>query len=115
MMLRRIPTSEPTAPKCESSAYTFDGWYTDPACTTRFTFGQQLGEDTTVYAKWTEGPAYYEVVIWKENINVFYDDASRNTLTPGNYSYYKTLERSAMPMTTVTLASTDEAYAVENC
>ncbi len=106
-------TTEPSDPTCESSTYTFGGWYTNPECTTRFTFGQALSQDTTVYAKWTEGQAKYKVVVWKENIGVFYDDASRNTLTPSNYDYYRTYERTANVMDTVSLSSNDEAYDVE--
>lgn len=100
-------TTEPADPTCESSAYTFDGWYTDSACTTEFTFGQPLGKDTTVYAKWTEGKAKYKVVVWKEKISVFYGDASRNKLTPSNYDYYKSEDRYAVPLSTVSLEQND--------
>ena len=106
-------TEKPSDPTCESSTYTFDGWYTNPECTTPFTFESTLSQDTTVYAKWTEGQAKYKVVVWKEKIGVFYDDESRNELTQENYDYYKTYERTATVMDTVTLAPDHEAYTVE--
>lgn len=43
---------EPTAPTREG--YRFDGWYTDGACTTKFSFGASVTVNTTVYAKWVQ-------------------------------------------------------------
>lgn len=48
--------TEPEDPT--ATGYTFGGWYTEPACTTEYTFGA-LNADTTVYAKWT--PKNYTV------------------------------------------------------
>ena len=35
------------------SSYTFEGWYTDAACTTEYDFDASVTEDITLYAKWT--------------------------------------------------------------
>lgn len=36
------------------SGYTFDGWYADANCSTKFDFNSAITADTTVYAKWTK-------------------------------------------------------------
>ena len=51
--------------------YTFGGWYTNAACTdgNEFTFGQQLTDNITIYAKWIANTtANYTVIIWKQNL-----------------------------------------------
>ena len=49
--------------------YTFGGWYKEPACTTPFTFGGQLTERTTIYAKWTAHEnADYSVIVWMQKL-----------------------------------------------
>ncbi|MBQ6052344.1 MAG: InlB B-repeat-containing protein, partial [Clostridia bacterium] len=53
------------------NGYTFGGWYTDAACTdgNEFTFGGQISDTTTIYAKWTATTtAQYTVIIWKQNL-----------------------------------------------
>jgi len=42
--------SEPSDPTKEG--HTFDGWYTDEALTTAYTFSTMPAEDLTLYAKW---------------------------------------------------------------
>ena len=37
--------------------YTFDGWYTDEACTTKWNDGDALTGSMTLYGKWTKNPA----------------------------------------------------------
>ena len=37
--------------------YTFDGWYTDEACTTKWNDGDELPGSMTLYGKWTKNPA----------------------------------------------------------
>ncbi len=37
--------------------YTFDGWYTDEACTTKWNDGDALSGSMTLYGKWTKNPA----------------------------------------------------------
>ncbi len=32
--------------------YSFDGWYTEPECTTLYDFSKEVKEDITLYAKW---------------------------------------------------------------
>lgn len=44
--------SEPTIPTKDD--HTFDGWYLDSACTTKFEFKNCIIENTTLYAKWEE-------------------------------------------------------------
>ena len=36
--------------------YTFDGWYTDEACTTKWVDGDELSGSMTLYGKWTKNP-----------------------------------------------------------
>lgn len=36
--------------------YTFDGWYTDEACTTKWVDGDELPGSMTLYGKWTKNP-----------------------------------------------------------
>lgn len=50
--------------------YTFGGWYTNAECTgNEFTFGGQISERTTLYAKWISNTtANYTVIIWKESM-----------------------------------------------
>lgn len=43
--------SEPDVP--QRDGYTFDGWYTDSACTNAFDFSTQITGHRTLYAKWT--------------------------------------------------------------
>lgn len=43
--------TKPTDPL--KSFYTFDGWYKEEACTTKFDFNAEVTADTTLYAKWT--------------------------------------------------------------
>lgn len=51
--------------------YTFGGWYTNAAGTgSQFQFGNQLTDNTTIYAKWIpKENANYTVIIWRQNIN----------------------------------------------
>ena len=37
----------------QASGFTFEGWYTDAACTTAYDFGTPVNADMTLYAKWT--------------------------------------------------------------
>ncbi len=43
--------TEPAAPTRDG--YTFDGWFTDSACTTAYDFTTPVSADITLYAKWT--------------------------------------------------------------
>jgi uncharacterized repeat protein (TIGR02543 family) len=36
------------------NGYTFEGWFTDSACTTAVSWAQAITADVTYYAKWTE-------------------------------------------------------------
>ena len=44
----------PTAPS--ASGWTFDGWYKEAACTTKWIAEDTFDADTTLYAKWTKNP-----------------------------------------------------------
>lgn len=63
---RPVPDSEMTR-----FGYTFGGWYKDAECTdgNEFTFGGELDDYTTIYAKWISNTqAGYTVIIWKRNV-----------------------------------------------
>ncbi len=50
------------------NGYTFDGWYTDEACTTAYTDGTAVTDDITIYGKWTRNTVDVEgSVNWVEN------------------------------------------------
>lgn len=46
--------TEPIAPS--ASGWTFDGWYKEDACTTKWKAEDTFEADTTLYAKWTKNP-----------------------------------------------------------
>ena len=46
--------AEPSKPSAEG--YTFDGWYTEAACTNKYDFSTPITEDITLYAKWLADP-----------------------------------------------------------
>ena len=50
--------TEPTTPTKDN--HTFDGWYTDAECNTKFDFSTPITTNTTIYAKWisNELPKY---------------------------------------------------------
>lgn len=43
-----------TLPVLSASGWTFNGWYTNSACTTAAVAGATISANTTLYAKWTE-------------------------------------------------------------
>ena len=47
--------SEPS-PAPSASGWTFDGWYKEAACTTKWEKDDTFDADTTLYAKWTKNP-----------------------------------------------------------
>ena len=77
-------TSEPTFKnEHPRPGYELEGWYTDPTLRNRYTFGQALTKDTTLYAKWTPIEAKYLVVFVVQNADDptkydYYDSVSRN-------------------------------------
>lgn len=79
------------------NGYTFEGWYTDQACTSgnEFSFGGYLTEKTTIYAKWTPiANANYTVLIWKQNLAADgYDFAEAVSLTGTVGSTVSTVSR----------------------
>ena len=94
--------------------YTFGGWYTDEECTAvnKFTFGSELAEKTTIYAKWTPNEnAPYTVVIWKQNVDgqsYDFEEAIQLTATTGE---------KVLPVTeknTADNAGVDASYATIN-
>lgn len=59
----KLPDSERVVPGTAYDAdkntgshddYIFDGWYTDPSCTTKYTDGTKINNDTTLYGNWTK-------------------------------------------------------------
>ena len=64
-------TSEPPL-EMVRNGYTFGGWYTNKECTdgNEFTFGEELEDNITIYAKWTAATtANYTIIIWKQSLN----------------------------------------------
>ena len=68
--------SAPTAPT--RMGYTFDGWYSDVALTTAYTFLTMPANDFTLYAKWT--PTQYTIV-FNENGGTAVTDITQAYLT----------------------------------
>lgn len=65
--------------------YTFTGWYADAACTTPFTFGSTITENTTIYAGWrANATAGYTVLIWKQNVDGEHYDFAQSVSLTGN-------------------------------
>lgn len=74
-------TSAPAQPT--RIGYTFDGWYDAATGGTKYTFGNQLNGNVTLYAHWTANPsATFTVAFWKQNVN---DDVDAATKT---YDYW---------------------------
>ena len=64
-------TSEEGLLEMVRKGYSFGGWYKDEACTAgnEFTFGGQLENSTTIYAKWIANTtAGYTVIFWTQNL-----------------------------------------------
>ena len=60
------------------SGYTFGGWYKDAACSSgsEFVFGNEISDNTTIYAKWTPNrTADYTVIVWRQSVTDNYDVA----------------------------------------
>ncbi len=71
----------------EKEGYTFDGWYSDAACLTAFSFSTQSSEDIVLYAKW--------------NINTYvfqYLDNDGTILLTANYEYGASLSGVIAPI-----------------
>ena len=71
--------NNPTAPT--KAGYTFTGWYTDAACTTKASETAVLSGDITVYAGWEAAEVSYTIVYLKENLGGTYDFVSSTTRT----------------------------------
>lgn len=85
-----VAATKPADPHAElSEIYTFTGWYKDSDCTTPYVWSDPVTKDITLYAGWNVGTTSYQVVVMKEKSSVLYGDPSRNTLTPGNYVFFK--------------------------
>ena len=58
--------AEPT-----KTGYTFDGWYREEGCTTKWDFNRDtVTDDITLYAKWTANTdTAYRVNHWQQNLN----------------------------------------------
>lgn len=70
-------TVNPTPPlSMMRNGYTFDGWWTGAPATeggipggVRFIFGNELDDNTHIYAKWTPRTnADYTIIVWKQNV-----------------------------------------------
>ena len=61
-------TAKPADPVADIAAYKFEKWYTDADCTTPFTWGSTISENTVLYANWTVEPVQYSVVVWQQKV-----------------------------------------------
>ncbi|MBR4579424.1 MAG: InlB B-repeat-containing protein, partial [Oscillospiraceae bacterium] len=75
------------------AGYTFDGWFTDSACTQAASSPFTLEENTTLYAKWTPAQSDYKIVYMIENAN---DDG---------YSYLATVTKQAETGSSITMTA----------
>ena len=57
--------------------YTFDGWYEDAACTTKFVETTMPGHDVNLYAKWVPDDIYYFLVLRKEGADGKWTQATK--------------------------------------
>ena len=101
-------TVEPATP--ERVGYTFEGWYTDKNFTTRYVFGGNLTTDTTVYAHWTPNQTTYYVVFWQQSANDAVDAAN----SAKTYDFYKSVERSALTGTSVSINTATSGTTADN-
>lgn len=51
-----VGASYTAKPQAAVEGWTFDGWYTDEACTAKWEDGAELTGSMTLYGKWTQGP-----------------------------------------------------------
>ncbi len=82
--------AKPTDP--DRPGYTFDGWFTDKACTTPFKFSGEAGavevnSNITLYAKWTGNQVNYTVVVWTQNADDTLDSNQLNGNDDTNNEY----------------------------
>lgn len=82
--------AKPTDPN--RPGYTFDGWFTDQACTTPFKFSGEAGavevnSNITLYAKWTGNQVNYTVVVWTQNADDTLDSNQLNGNDDTNNEY----------------------------
>ena len=65
-------TGMPTPPT--RTGYSFDGWYTNSACTVPFDGDEKIEDSTFVFAKWVEDQeTSFTVLVWEESLNGGYD------------------------------------------
>ncbi|BAK98474.1 hypothetical protein OBV_12760 [Oscillibacter valericigenes Sjm18-20] len=87
-------TVDPGDDATTKAGYDFAGWYTDEECTQKFSFGENLDSNRTLYAKWEATDVNYTVVYWKELVErgkyefLGTDTGTEETGTPVNGSWY---------------------------
>ena len=70
----------------ERKGYTFEGWYTDAACTNAaaYTFADPVTKNLELYAKWTATPVTIEITKDTDDVTVFPPPSAGSTTTlPG--------------------------------
>lgn len=67
-----------------SGLYTFEGWYTDPACTTEATPGAAITADTTLYAKWNNQGVLPQGTILNETFDIIHPESISGVTVNGN-------------------------------
>ena len=62
---------ESDAPVTQWTGYTFEGWFTDEACTdnSKFNWDHALTGDINLYPKFTAAATQYSITVWKQSIN----------------------------------------------
>ena len=100
-------TQAPTAPT--RPGYTLEGWYTDQNLTQKYTFGQPLSDDMTLYAKWNPAQTTYQVIFWKQKTTDSVDAADAEK----TYDYCAALSetRNATTGASVSITTADTQMA----
>ena len=98
LLIGTATTVDPTPNNdLERSGYTFLGWYTEPEGGSRFTFGNTINQDITLYAHWQAKNTPYHVVIWKQLATDEVDLPNSEK----HYEFFESIERFALTDSTV--------------
>lgn len=117
-------TTKPSTPTKVDSvdptryAYKFKDWYSDAALSTKFTFGKELTEDTTIYARW-ERNAYVPAGASNYNVkNGIHDNNNKGWGDGAQYSSFaarhiisKNTFSSSLPVVNLDITSNGGTYS----
>lgn len=79
------PSTKPNAPT--RTGYVFENWYTDSGCNVRYTFGNPVTADMTLYAKWTARTYTVDFTDTTDTIEVAYDSPYGTLPVPYKQGY----------------------------